>query len=100
MAERITAENINLGNLSGEVIKIVGYRNAFLVVIPVIFVILAILYIVLKAKEREKAECQIDRRDVYIEVRYAEEPTIRGEKGKGDVIGKEREESTSTMEKT
>ena len=41
--------------ISGEVIKIIGYRNAFLVVIPVIFVILATLYFVLKAKGREES---------------------------------------------
>ncbi len=47
--------------ISGEVIKIVGYRNAFLVVIPVIFVILATLYIVLKAKEREESTSTMEK---------------------------------------
>ena len=47
--------------ISGEVIKLVGYRNAFLVVIPVIFVILATLYMVLKAKEREESTSPVEK---------------------------------------
>ena len=39
--------------ISGEIIKVIGYRNAFLVLIPAIFVILAVLFSVLRAKNRD-----------------------------------------------
>ncbi|MHB1440390.1 MAG: MFS transporter [Cuniculiplasma sp.] len=39
--------------VSGEIIYMLGYRNAFLVLIPAILAILSVLYFVLKAKGRE-----------------------------------------------
>ena len=41
--------------ISGEIIKVIGYRNAFLVLIPAIFVILAVLISLLRARNRDNS---------------------------------------------